>query len=73
MDESLSAVVEEGTAKPWQLLASLACSLLIVLGGMFWTYGIWRETNDKYHRLYHVNETVTGLRSALGLREASNQ
>lgn len=58
---------------PWRLLLSLACSLLIVIGGMVWTYRIWTDTNQKFHQLYHVQEAVHGMRTRLGLREARNQ
>jgi hypothetical protein len=71
LDEVGSDTLERSEEMPWRLLMSLACSLLIVLGGMFWTYGIWRESNRKFHELYHVQETVQSLHANLGMREAS--
>ena len=56
---------------PWQLFVSLALSLLIVAGGMLWTYGIWKQSNQKFHELAHVQETVDGLQSRLVVKEAS--
>lgn len=68
--EPLNPLDEDREEFPWPLIMSLACSLLIVLGGMFWTYQIWRDTNQKYHELFHVRETVQGLHTALGIPEA---
>ena len=61
----------EDLSFPWGLFMSLATSLVIILGGMFWTYRIWTDSNRQFHELHHVQETVQGLRSRLEVREAS--
>jgi hypothetical protein len=69
--DNAAEVLDDSEEMPWRLLMSLACSLLIVIGGMFWTYRIWKDSNQKFHELYHVEETVQGLQSRLAVREAS--
>jgi hypothetical protein len=71
MESSATEAPELVEEFPWKLLASLACSLLIVIGGMLWTYGIWRETNQKFHELAHVQELAAGLEAQTHAREAS--
>jgi hypothetical protein len=73
LEERSPGLCEEAEASdtmPWRLLMSLASSLLIVIGGMIWTYSIWKDSNQKFHELYHVRETVQGLHARLGQREA---
>jgi hypothetical protein len=71
MDNRSQEAIEEDVSFPWGVFMSLACSLLIILGGMFWTYRIWTDSNHKFHELSHVEETVQGLRSRVEVREAS--
>jgi hypothetical protein len=69
--ENVTPEAEENAMEfPWGILASLACSLLIVIGGMVWTYRIWIDSNRQFHELYHVQETVQGLHARVGAREA---
>lgn len=51
---------------------ALVFSLLILIGGMAWTWRIGKESNLTFHRLSHIREDLDAMKATLA-REASTR